>query len=79
MLMHECDKVIISTSKAHLAQGWEIMVIIQGCGELYMWVIVYASPLGMDHGVDRGSDRSMDRKTRNVDRRTGPQNFMSCF
>ena len=43
---------------AHLAQGWEIMVIIQGCGELYMWVIVYASPLGMDHGVDRGPPHS---------------------
>ena len=64
MLMHECDKVIISTSKAHLAQGWEIMVIIQGCGELYMWVEVYASPLGMEHG-----DVS-------VDRRTGPQNWL---
>ena len=71
MLMHECDKAIIGTSKAHMAQGWEIMVIIQGCGELYIWVEVYASPLGMDHGVDRGLDRKMDRRIGSVDRRIG--------
>ena len=48
----------------------------------HQWSHLFVAKWGVNV-VDRGSGpvwpRSMDRRTRNMDRRTGPQKLLSCF